>query len=402
LDGDLLDDLDAEAVQSGHVRGVVGEQTDAGDAEVGEDLAAEAGLAQDALRRGGGGDAAAVEVQAMCLLVDPEAALGVVEVDERSAADAGDGGERVVDGFSAVAEGGAEDGAGEAMGLDADQNGLVRGRGEIAEDESEVGFVRLGFTNTGGVGTSDSCLAFIRNHAELAVRGGQLGLGDAVDVALVQHAVANKVCDRKHLEVMQLAEELQVRDAGHGAVVVHDFADDAGGYEAPHPGEVDGGFGLAGADEDAAFAGAEGEDVAGAGEVLGSGAGRDGDLDGVGAVGGGDAGGDAFAGLDGLSEGGAEAGGVVLRHGAEAESVGTFFGESEADEAAAVFGHEVDGFGRGELGGEGEVAFVFAVFVVDDDDHAAGLEVGDGGGDGGEACVLVGHVGLTPPGGLTD
>ena len=112
--------------------------------------------------------------------------------------------------------------------------------------------------------------------------------------------------------------------------------------------------------------------------------GIDGGADGVGAVGGGDAGGDAFAGLDGLGKRGAEARGVLLRHGEEAQVVGAFLGEGEADEAAAIAGHEVDGFGRDVLGGQGEVALVLAVFVVDDDDHAAGADIGERAGNVGE------------------
>ncbi len=125
----------------------------------------------------------------------------------------------------------------------------------------------------------------------------------------------------------------------------------------------------------------------------GDGVGADGDLDGVGAVGCRDAGGDAFAGFDGLGEGGAEAGGVVLGHGTEAHVVGALFGEGEADEAAAEAGHEVDGFGGAELGGDGEVAFVLAVLVVDEDDHATGLELVEGFGDVDESSGAVGHFG---------
>ena len=54
-----------------------------------------------------------------------------------------------------------------------------------------------------------------------------------------------------------------------------------------------------------------------------------------------------------------------------------------------ILGHEVDGFGRDLLGGHGEVAFVLAVLVVDDDDHAAGanllqrgFDVAEWGGNG--------------------
>jgi hypothetical protein len=81
------------------------------------------------------------------------------------------------------------------------------------------------------------------------------------------------------------AEGNEIGDAGHGAVVAHDFADDACWGEACEAGEVDGGFGLAGADEDAAASGAEREDVAGPNEVSGGGARIDGDADGAGAVG---------------------------------------------------------------------------------------------------------------------
>ena len=114
------------------------------------------------------------------------------------------------------------------------------------------------------------------------------------------------------------------------------------------------------------------------------GAGIDGGADGVSAVGGRDAGGDAFAGLDGLGECGAEAGGVLLRHGEEAQVIGALLSEGEADEAAAIAGHEVDGFRGDVLGGQGEVALVFAVLVVDHDDHAAGANLGHGAGNVGE------------------
>ena len=53
------------------------------------------------------------------------------------------------------------------------------------------------------------------------------------------------------------------------------------------------------------------------------------------------------------------------------EHVAALLGEREADQAAPEFRHEIDGFGRDFLGRHGQVAFVFAVFVVDEDDHAA-------------------------------
>ena len=50
-------------------------------------------------------------------------------------------------------------------------------------------------------------------------------------------------------------------------------------------------------------------------------------------------------------------------------------GEREADEAAALLGHEVDLLGGGELGRHREVALVLAVLVVADDDHPALAQV---------------------------
>ena len=254
--------------------------------------------------------------------------------------------------------------------MDADEDGLVRPCGlvEVAEGEGDVGFIACAWFLLHGLD-----VALVGEHAEVAVLGGQEAFGYAVDVALVGHAVADEIGYGDHLEVVGLAELDEVGNAGHCAVFIHDLADDPGGNEAGHAGEIDGGFGLAGAYQYPSLAGAEGEDVAGTGEVVGAGVGADRYLDGVGAVGGGDAGSDAFAGLDGLREGGAEARGVVLRHGAEAHVVCAFLGEGEADEAAAEAGHEVDGFGGAELGGEGEVAFVLAVLVVDEDDHATGF-----------------------------
>ena len=151
-DGDLFDDFEAEAFERGNVHGGVGEQANALDAEVGEDLAAEADGAKDAAgaglralagaellveedaaggcgrdgseaavppgveRRGGGGD-----------LVDLESARGVVEVEDRAAAFFGDHAHGVVEDLAAVAVGG-EDVAGGAAGVHADENGVGAGR----------------------------------------------------------------------------------------------------------------------------------------------------------------------------------------------------------------------------------------------------------------------------------
>ena len=58
---------------------------------------------------------------------------------------------------------------------------------------------------------------------------------------------------------------------------------------------------------------------------------------------------------------------LIGGHQREIQFVATLFGEREADQPTAELGHEVDGVGRNLLGGHGQVAFVFAVFVVDEE-----------------------------------
>ena len=132
-----------------------------------------------------------------------------------------------------------------------------------------------------------------------------------------------------------------------------------------------------------------GKDVAGPREVAGPRAGLDRGQDGARAVGCGNAGGHALARIDGFAEGGAEVGGVVRRHQGQAESVAALAGQREADQAAAEGGHEIDDFGRHLFGGDGQVAFVLAILVVDDDQHAPGASFLDSLGNGREWHNLV-------------
>ena len=64
--------------------------------------------------------------------------------------------------------------------------------------------------------------------------------------------------------------------------------------------------------------------------------------------------------------------------------VGALLGQRQADEAAAVAGHEVDGLGSDVLGGQGQIALVLTVLIVDHNDHATCLDFGYGAGNVGE------------------
>ena len=135
---------------------------------------------------------------------------------------------------------------------------------------------------------------------------------------------------------MFFGDFLELGTSGHGAVVVHDFADDGCGPLAGGSDEVDGAFGVSGSDEYAAFLVAEGEDVSGLDEVFGCGFGFGEESDGVCAVGGRDAGCDAVCGVDGDGHGGGVWRRVVSDHHGHAEPVEVVPFHGDADQTASV------------------------------------------------------------------
>jgi hypothetical protein len=189
--------------------------------------------------------------------------------------------------------------------------------------------------------------------------------------------VLDQVGDGAYLQAVLGREQQQVGQAGHGAVVLHDLADHGGRRAAGHAGQVAAGFGMAGAHQHAAVHRLQREDVARLHQVADRGVFGDGGLHGAGAVGGGDAGGHALGGLDGDGEGRGMFGAVAGRHGRQLQQLAALAGQGQADQAAAEAGHEVDGLGRDVVGRQDQVALVFAVFLVDQDDHAAGAHVGN-------------------------
>ena len=97
-------------------------------------------------------------------------------------------------------------------------------------------------------------------------------------------------------------------------------------------------------------------------------------------------------GVDRHRERGAERGGVLGDHHRQAELAQLLLGHRQADQAAPFGGHEVDRLGRDLLRGHAEVALVLAVLVVHDDDHAAGLVLGDRLLDGRDGAALAGQI----------
>ena len=141
------------------------------------------------------------------------------------------------------------------------------------------------------------------------------------------------------------------------------------GVKPGEPCDVDRGLGMAGADQHAAGAGDERKHVAGRHQRFGPVGRIDRHRDGARPVCCADPGRNPVLGLDRDGESGLVAAAVGARHRLEPELVGPVLSEREADQAAAVPGHEVDRVGCGHLRRDHEVALVLARFVVDQDEH---------------------------------
>src|SRR5204863_8598835 len=111
--------------------------------------------------------------------------------------------------------------------------------------------------------------------------------------------------------------------------------------------------------------------------------------------------GDAATRVDGNSKGGTEELSVLGDLRGQVKLVTTLFGQRQADQAAGVPGHEIDDLRSDLLGSANEVAFILAIFVVNDDDHASVADVGDGFFDGRnshavmltqKATEIIGHL----------
>ncbi len=213
---------------------------------------------------------------------------------------------------------------------------------------------------------------------EVAPFGGQRHRLALLDERLLAEPVGDQRGDRDHLQPELLGDLHQLRHAGHRAVLVHDFDQCSGGLQPGQTGQIDGRFGVARATQYSFLTGAQRVDVARTPQIgrtrrgVGQRTDRGGsvvDRDSRRAV--------VAQQVDRHREGRAQQRGVVGLHHVEFEFGATLLRKRRAEHAAALLEHEVHDFGRDLLRGDDEVAFVFAVFVIDDDDDFAVAEVLD-------------------------
>ena len=303
------------------------------------------------------------------LVGEPDAAPFLVQVEEHAAALGRDAlhGPRQLG--AAVATAGAEHVAGQALRVDAHEHAFPVAH--VAPHERDV-----------GPPVDD---AVVGGHGEGPVRRRKPRRRQALHEPVVAHPVLDQIRHRDHQQAVPAREPVEVRHAGHRAVVVHDLADDAGRIQAGEPGQVHRRFGLACAHQHAAVARPQGRHVAGLGEVGRPGRRIDRHPDRRRAVGGRDAGRRDVLRVDRHGEGGLEPRRVLVHDHRDVELVEALPGHRQADQAPSVAGHEVDRVRRDLVGGDGQIAFVLAILVVDHDQHAAAAERLDRLVDGREA-----------------
>ena len=178
-------------------------------------------------------------------------------------------------------------------------------------------------------------------------------------------------------KVVARAKFFQMGHARHGAVFIHDFADDAGGSQPRQARQIHGCFGLTGSHQHAALAGPQGKHVSGPGQIGRPASWIDGRQDGARPIGRRNSGGYSLPRVDRLAKRGAEIGGVLGADQGQAQLVAAFRGQRQADQAAAVGGHEIDDLGGDLLRRDGQVALVFPVFVVHHHHDAPGADLLD-------------------------
>ena len=117
--------------------------------------------------------------------------------------------------------------------------------------------------------------------------------------------------------------------------------------------------------------------MAGTRQVAGFGLGIDRHMDRRGPIGGRNSGRDVFPGVDRNGEGGAEGRGIFNGLLRQVEFFDALGRQRETDQAAGMPGHEIDGLGRDLFGGDDQIAFIFPIFIVDQDDEFALFDVPD-------------------------
>src|SRR5450759_909473 len=265
---------------------------------------------------------------------------------------------------AAIAPQASEDVAREAFGVSPQKH---RRRGvDLAQDEGKVILF-----------SKDVLVGVQLPEPRLFVTDRNRGFDAPGDQLLVPAAVGDDLLDCYEHDLVLSREALELRHARHGSVGLHELCDHAGRVQAGQDREIDRRFGLTGTGQHSPLGGPERKRVPGHREIGFPRRWFEDFANRGGAVMSGSARGRDVLGVDAHAERGAEPARVALDHGCNAELVESPRDDRHADEARTGAGHDADVLWSDQLRSHDEVALVFAVFVVDDDDELARLEISD-------------------------
>ena len=269
--------------------------------------------------------------------------------------------------LAAIAAHRAEHIAGEALGVHA--HGHVGAVPDVSLDERHV------------VEVVDE--AVVAHGLELTVGGGQAGFHISVNSGRVVALPLHELLDGDQGEPVLVREAAQLRQPGHfrGVILADDLTQHSGGAQTGCSGEINGCLCVALAHQHTTAAGAQRHHVARPVEGGGSGVRVGEQPHGIGAVGGADSRIDALSSIDRHGVRGATDVLVAGHHGRKRQAVAVAVFHAHADVAGAVAHHEGHELWGGKLGGEDEVAFILAVFIVNDHNGLARGDVCDGAFD---------------------
>src|SRR5437867_8168233 len=233
LDWHALDNPEPIPLHTDDLPGIVGDQPDLVQSQLHEDLRADPVVPQVRLEAEGqigldGVLAFVLQLVRPQLVHQADAAPLLVQVEEHPLPHLLDHLQRVMELLTAVAAERPEHIGREAAGMHADQDLVVRF--DRALDQRDMGAVIQ--------------VVFEDIRDEVAKGRRELGLCHLVDEGLPLHPVLDQVLDRDQLEMVPLGDLLELRHTGHGPVVVHDLAQNAGRVEPSQARQVHRALGL--------------------------------------------------------------------------------------------------------------------------------------------------------------
>ena len=379
--GDPFFHLKSIAPEPSDLAGVVGQQSQAMDAEIREDLRPHPVVAQVSREPqpfvGFNGVQASILKAVGAKFVDQtDAAALLAEVNHHTFPLTFDLAQCCLQLRTAVAAQGSEGITGEAFRMHPHQHWFTQG-GRVAFDEGHM-FRAIQF-----IAVADGL-----ERTELT---RQFRMGLPSHKPFVVEPVTDQFSDADQLQAPGIGVSPQFRQTGHGAIAVLDLADHAGGCKTRKLSQVNSCFSVSGAFQHAARLGPQRKNVSRSSQLRRSRLGIEGNLNRPGTILRRDSSADAVLSprIDAHREGRFVGIGVAIHHQGEIELVQPLPLHGQTDQPAGLGRHEIDRFRCGELSGADQIAFVFTLLVIDH--HHTGT-IANGGqrlGDVIEADLIV-------------